>query len=69
MTGAQATFWVVTLGVTSLGSWITYPSVRKLAQSSRDSVLASLIAWSLIATPLGFTCGAIVNAITVGITG
>lgn len=63
MTAAQLTFWVLVVGL-SLGlTLFFYPGVRRHAQSSGQSLLASLMAAALCATGLALSAAFVVNAV------
>lgn len=63
MNGAEATFYVVAIGASVGGTVWLYPSVRKHAQSAKNSLLAAAMASLLAGTALALVAASVVNAL------
>ena len=64
MSGAQVTFYAVSLSVCVAGTALVYPGVRKQSESTKNSLLAAFMASALAGTALAFVVSSIVNAIS-----
>lgn len=64
MSGPQITFYVVTLGLSVLGTAVLYPGVRRHAESAKNSLLAAFMASALGATAMALVISALYNALS-----